>query len=110
MKGVTTNGVKKASSIIDKLKFRTIYKDKDIHLIPESGKPDGTLIWLHGLGDTAEEFLEMFRERASLGVYLLNLNKFLEFKSSSFIRWRLRNRCRYEWLWIWSWVPNPWMI
>ena len=44
MKGVTTNGVKKASSIIDKLKFRTIYKDKDIHLIPETDKYDGCLI------------------------------------------------------------------
>ena len=40
MKGVTTNGAKRASSIIDKLKFKTIYKNKDIHLIPDTDKYD----------------------------------------------------------------------
>ena len=62
MKGVTTNGVKKASSIIDKLKFKTIYKNKDIHLIPDTDKYDGCLIWLHGLLDRPESYLEIFRD------------------------------------------------
>ena len=71
MKGVTTNGAKRASSIIDKLKFKTIYKNKDIHLIPDTDKYDGCLIWLHGLLDSAETYLPKFRDEKLLGVYLL---------------------------------------
>ena len=68
MKGVNTNGVKKASSIIDKLKYKTIYKNKDIHIIPDTDKYDGCLIWLHGLLDHAEDYIEIFEERKILGV------------------------------------------
>ena len=46
MKGV--NGVIKAA---EKLKFKTIYKNRDIHIIPEDGKYDGCLVWLHGLSE-----------------------------------------------------------
>ena len=42
------NGVK---SVLDKLKYITIRKGRDIHIIPESGKYDGTLVWLHGLAE-----------------------------------------------------------
>ena len=57
MKGV--NGVKKA---VEKLKFKTIYKNRDIHIIPEDGKYDGCLVWMHGIGDSAEGMLPHFLE------------------------------------------------
>ena len=77
MKGVTTNGVKKASSIIDKLKFRTIYKNKDIHLIPETDKYDGVLIWLHGIQMDVNTFYPVFHGEKLLGVNLLYLFKLI---------------------------------
>ena len=65
MKGV--NGVKK---VVEKLKFKTIYKNRDIHIIPEDGKYDGCYIWLHNLGDTAEAWMPLFREKELLGVLI----------------------------------------
>ena len=76
MKGVTTNGAKRASSIIDKLKFKTIYKNKDIHLIPETDKYDGCLIWLHVLLDNAEDYISIFEEKRLLGVNIFYLSYF----------------------------------
>ncbi len=62
MKGVTTNGAKRASSIIDKLKFKTIYKNKDIHLIPDTDKYDGCLIWLHSIYENNEIYYDIFHK------------------------------------------------
>ena len=46
MKGVTTNGAKRASSIIDKLKLvsTTCKEFKDITITPENNKYDSCMI------------------------------------------------------------------
>ena len=51
------------------IKFRTIIdKLKNITIIPESGKYDSVLIWLHGVGDTAEGYMPVFHDHKLLGV------------------------------------------
>ena len=62
MKGV--NGVKK---VVEKLKFKTIYKNRDIHIIPEDGKYDGCLVWLHGLTGENHSFMKKFHDEGVLG-------------------------------------------
>ena len=51
MKGVTTNGAKRASSIIDKIKLVATYTSNNhITITPENGKYDSCFIWLHDVG------------------------------------------------------------
>ena len=41
-------------------------RDQDIYLLPQKSQHKFTLIWLHGLGDTAEGFLEYFYSPVTL--------------------------------------------
>ena len=60
--------MKTAKTILDKLKLKTIYKNRDIHIMPEDGKYDSCLIWLHDLGSEAKKFEHIFTKHKLLGV------------------------------------------
>lgn len=40
-------------------------RNNDIILTPKSGKHERTIIWLHGLGDSAEGFEDVFNTKYS---------------------------------------------
>ncbi len=54
------------SSLEDEVgNYKIEKKDHDIYLTPKSGNFQYTLIWLHGLGDSAEGFLDFFTSSTS---------------------------------------------
>ena len=42
--------------------YKEEYKDDDIYLTPK-GEHNRTLLWLHGLGDSAEGFVDVFKSK-----------------------------------------------
>jgi hypothetical protein len=40
--------------------FKEKKPNRDIHLTPENGEHKYTVIWMHGLGDSSEGFLDFF--------------------------------------------------
>ena len=58
--------MRRMKKIVKKLK--TNYVKSDIYITPEDGKYDSCLIWMHGLGDSADGFYSTFYENRLLGV------------------------------------------